>query len=107
MKRITLLVLFCIVLGACGGRIPSDVKTAKLSKSYFHKYGKKYKETVFYKNSVSKVEVKQTQELQKDVATSFILVSLAEGQEVPAILSLIRKFPLGWRITGWEWVKNP
>lgn len=107
MKRSVFFILLAVFLASCGGRIPSDAKTANLSKGYFHKYGKKYKDTVFYKNKVSKVEVKKTQELQKDVATSFVLVSLNEGQEIPVILSMIRKFPLGWRVTGWEWVKNP
>lgn len=107
MKRTILLVTLLAFMAACGGRIPSDVKTANLTRGYFKKYGKKYKDTIFYNNQVAAVEVKQTQELQKNVATSFVLVDLQEGQEVPMILNIIRKFPLGWRITGWEWVKRP
>jgi hypothetical protein len=100
------ILLFVTVPLACGGRVPSDVKTAKLTRSYFKKYGKKYKDTEFYKNPVKAVEIKKTQELQKNVATSFVLVSFAHGQEVPVILTLLRKIPSGWRITGWEWVKR-
>ena len=106
--RIAVLSLLFItfLLPACAGRIPSDKKTAHLSRNYFKKYGKKYKETVFFKNPVQAAEIKRTQELQKDVATSFILLEMAEGQKIPIIITTIRKFPLGWRITGWEWVKK-
>lgn len=101
-----LILFFALLPLACGGRVPSDVKTAKLTRSYFKKYGKKYKNTEFYKNPVKAVEIKKTQELQKNVATSFVLVSFAQGQEVPVILTLLKKVPLGWRITGWEWLKQ-
>ena len=104
LTPLTLAVL--LFVSACGGRVPGDIKTANLTRKYFHKYGKKYQSTIFHKNQVKAVEIKKTQELQKDLANSFVLVSFVQGQEVPVILTLIKKFPLGWRITGWEWVRN-
>jgi len=101
-KVLLILLLITFTLPACGGRTPSNAKTSKLTKGYFKKYGKKYKETVFHSTKVQEVKVEQTQELQKDVATSFVLVKLDNGTEVPVILTMIRKLPLGWRITGWE-----
>ena len=107
MRKIWVLIFICgFSLAACGGRTPSDVKTSNLTKSYFHKYGKKYKETVFHESQVEMVDVKQTQELQKDVAASFVLIKMQNGTEVPVLLTMIRKFPLGWRISGWEWIRQ-
>jgi hypothetical protein len=92
---------------ACGGRVPSDAKTAHLAKGYFKKYGNKYKDTVFHNNGPAQVEVKRTQELQRSLANSFAILQLKDGQEVPVILTLLNKFPRGWRISSWEWVRAP
>lgn len=105
-KAVPLLLILAFFFSACAGRIPSDAKTAHLSKKYFHKYGKKYKETNFYHNKVQTAQVQRTQELQKNLATSFVLLNMADGTSTPVILTMIRKFPLGWRITGWEKVER-
>jgi len=101
-KGLLFLILISSLAISCGGRIPSKSKTSHLTKKHFNKYGKKYKETVYYKSPVTAVEVKDTKELQKNVATSFVLLRMTDGSEIPVILNSIRKFPLGWRITGWE-----
>jgi hypothetical protein len=107
MKRfLPVMLILVFLLPACAGRTPSNAKTAHLSKKYFNKYGKKYKETDFFNNKVKSVEIKRTEELQKNVATSFVLLDLADGKDVPVILTMIRKFPMGWRITGWERVPD-
>lgn len=95
-----------ILVPACGGRIPSDTKTAKLSKSYFHKYGKKYKETQFADKSVQEAEVKAVKELQKNVATGLVVLKLKSGTEIPVIMTMLRRAPLGWKVTGWEIFRN-
>jgi len=106
-KTLATLLLLLLTLGtACGGRVPSDVKTAKLTRKYFNKYAKKYKDTAFSGTKVAKVEVKRTQELQKNLSTSFVLLNLDNGQEIPIILTILRKAPKGWRINGWEWVRK-
>ncbi|MFO1464740.1 MAG: hypothetical protein U1F66_13315 [bacterium] len=101
-KLIPCLMLLLLPLAACGGRVPSQAKTASIAKKYFSKYGKKYKETVFYTTPVASVEVKDVQELQKNIATSFMLLKMNDGSEIPVIMTLIRKQPLGWRTSGWE-----
>ena len=107
MKKLLSLVCLLLMLAACAGRTPSDAKTANLSKGYFKKYGNKYKDTMFYNNGPQSVEVKRTQELQRNLANSFAILQLKDGQEVPVILTLLYKFPRGWRISSWEWVRAP
>ncbi len=102
LKGLPALLFLSLLFTACGGRIPSDAKTAKLSRSYFQHYGKKYKETTFSQSKVLKAEVKQSQELQKNLATSFVLLQQENGNEIPVIVTLLRKFPTGWRISSWE-----
>ncbi len=101
-KGLPVLLFVTLFFAACGGRVPSDAKTAKLSRSYFQHYGKKYKDTVFYQSKVLKAEVKQSQELQKNLATSFVLLQQENGNEIPVIVTLLRKFPTGWRVSSWE-----
>ena len=105
-KLLPILLLLSLSLVACGGRVPSQPKTASIAQKFFKKYGKKYKESIFASNPVSSVEVKDVQELQKDIATSFLLVKLADGSEVPVVMTLIRKPPLGWRTNGWEMARQ-
>lgn len=105
-KLLPLFLALSLCLAACGGRVPSQAKTASIAQKFFKKYGKKYKESAFAANPVSSVEVKDVQELQKDIATSFLLVKLADGSEVPVVMTLIRKPPLGWRTSGWEMARQ-
>jgi len=105
-KLLPLFLALSLCLAACGGRVPSQAKTASIAQKFFKKYGKKYKESVFAANPVSSVEVQDVQELQKDIATSFLLVKLADGSEVPVVMTLIRKPPLGWRTSGWEMARQ-
>ena len=101
-KRLLLAIFLVFAVAACGGRTPSPAKTSSIAKKHFKKYGKKYKESVFSTSEVTGAEAKQITELQKNIATAFVLVKLADGTEVPVIMTLIRKQPLGWRTTGWE-----
>lgn len=99
---LALLLSLCLTGAACGGRTPSNVKTAKIAKGFFNKYGKKFKDTQFGQSKVSQVEVKEVRELQKNVSTSFLLVKMADGTEIPVIMTLIRKPVSGWHTTSWE-----
>ena len=104
MKKLAfaILLLFAFVQIGCGARTPSQAKTANIAKRYFHKYGKKYKDTEFGQGKVSQVEVKEVRELQKNVSTSFLLVKMDTGSEIPVIMTLTRKPVTGWRTTSWE-----
>ena len=105
-KLILGLALLTLTLPACGGRVPSQANAANIAKGYFNKYGKKYPGSAFATSSVNTVEVKSVKEIQKDVANGLLLVKLADGTEVPVIMTYIRKIPLGWRTTSWEWVSQ-
>ncbi len=105
-KPMLLLICLAFLAAGCADRTPSPPKTANIAKGYFKRYGKKYKESEFGQSKVSQVEVKEVRELQKNVATAFLLVKLENGSEIPAIMTLIRKLPGGWRTTSWEWVRN-
>ncbi len=105
MKKITF-ILALVLLTACGARIPSQAKTAKMATKYFNKYGDKNKETIFYKNKVTSVDVQEVQEMQKDLATGFMVVKLQDDTQVPVIMTFLRKPPRGWRPSGWEWVQK-
>lgn len=96
------MILTLFVGGACGGRIPSNAKAASVAQKHFNKYGKKYKNTDLGQSRVATVEVKAVEELQKNLATSFLLVKLENGTEIPVIMTYQRKLPLGWRTIGWE-----
>lgn len=104
MKKLGLFLLIAVFCSACGARIPSEVKTASIARKYFAKYGKKYPQTVFGQNKVSEVQVDIVKELQKDLANSLVRLKLDNGTEVPIILTMIRKYPRGWRASGWEMV---
>ncbi|HCU24189.1 MAG TPA: hypothetical protein DF383_04150 [Deltaproteobacteria bacterium] len=102
LKRLLIVFFMVSSLAACAGRTPSPAKTANIAQKHFQKYGKKYKESVFATSVVTGAEAKQITELQKNIATAFVLVKLADGNEVPVIMTLIQKQPFGWRSTGWE-----
>ena len=108
MKKLTLalLLIFAFAQVGCGTRTPSQAKTARIAKGFFNKYGKKYKETEFGQGKVSQVEVKEVRELQKNVSTSFMLVKMDTGSEIPIIMTLIRKPISGWKTTSWEIVRE-
>lgn len=103
MKKLAFLLLtaFCLTQVACGGRTPSTSHTASIAKKYFTKYGKKYRDTDFA-GRIATVEVKEVRELQKNVATSFVLLKMENGTEIPVIMTVIKKMPTGWRTTSWE-----
>ena len=103
-KYLWITIALSLFFTACLGRVPSNTSTASMTKGYFKKYGNKYKDTVFSESPVSSIEVKAVKELQKDVATSLAVVKLENGTEIPIISTMIRKPPLGWRMTSWEWV---
>lgn len=107
MKKCLFFLLFLsLITVACAGRVPSNAKTSEIAKKHFQKYGKKYKDSEFALSKISAVEVKAVEELQKNVATGFLIVKLDNGTEIPVIMTFLRKIPLGWRTTGWERVSS-
>lgn len=101
-NKILHLTILILALSACGGRIPSEAKTARLSQKYFQSYGKKYEQSELGQNPVQSTQVQGVQELQKNLATALVDLTLQDGSRFPVLATLIRKFPLGWRLSTWE-----
>lgn len=92
----------CFSLNSCGGRIPSQPKTANMSKKYFQKYGKKFEAPSFYQKTIASVEVQEVRELQRNMALGLVVLKMNDGEEIPVVVTALKKVPLGWRIVGWE-----
>ncbi len=106
MKKLYLLFTLFILLGLginnCGGRLPSEAKTAQMSKKYFKKYGKKFEAPSFYEKDITAVEVQEVRELQRHMAMGVVVLKMSDGEEIPVLVTALKKVPMGWRIVGWE-----
>ncbi len=102
MKKINL-ILFCLIflLTACAGRAPTPERTDKIIKRHFAKYGKKYSDTDYHKNSVKEVEIVETDEIKKDLIQTTAFITLEDGS-LKKILMIIERGPFGWRYKSWE-----
>lgn len=108
MRIKLIFLLFCaLLISSCGGRVPSQLTTSSIAKKHFGKYGHQYPQSVFGQKNISNIEVKAVEEIQKNVATSFLVLKFDNSEEIPVIMTMIRKLPLGWRISGWEKVTPP
>ncbi len=104
MKK-SILSIFILLLGvvACSGRVPSPKTTQHLIEKHFNKYGKKYPAAIpFGGHQVTKVEILDTEEIQKRLATIKARVSLENGATTTVQINMLYKAPLGWRTQGWE-----
>ena len=101
MKKIILVFVGLFFLTACSGRVPSPKLSHKIIQKHFVKYGKKYKESDFGKHKLDKVEIGQTQEIQKNLAEVEAYVYLKEGP-VYWVGVTIQKKPFGWKALTWE-----
>ncbi|MBI4374108.1 MAG: hypothetical protein HY542_04440 [Deltaproteobacteria bacterium] len=103
MKRIFIAILLGLFLVAgCGGRVPSPKTSERVILKAFKKYGKKYKESDFGRYKVEKVEIENTEELQRGLASVEAFTYLAEGSSVYRVrVTLQKRGPL-WRYQSWE-----
>ncbi len=102
MKKTILSILILVGLVACGGRIPSPQTAQGIIRKHLDHYGKKYADTLLSGHKVSKVEIINIEEIQKDLATAQAMVSLDNGTELKIQMNFLHKLPLGWRQQGWE-----
>ena len=93
-----LMVLLCV---SCGGRIPSPKTSQHLIQKYFSKYGKQYPETDFGKNTVTKVEIVNIQEVEKNRAAVDSYIYLGSDHAYWVNVTLQKK-AFGWRWIAWE-----
>ena len=102
MKRILFSLLVGLLMVSCGGRVPSPQTAQGIMKGYFKGYGKKYPTTPFGTQPIDKIEILNTEELQKAIATSQALLTFKDGSQKKIQMNFQHKAPLGWRATGWE-----
>ena len=86
---------------ANASRLPSNKKAIGIISHYFDKYNKKYPGSELG-DKVSSVEISSIDELQKNLVSVAAEVKFENGSSMPIRMSLIRKYPLGWRQNGWE-----
>src|SRR5262249_52938277 len=107
MRRIAFLLLSGFLMISCGGRVPSAQTAQGIMKGYFKSYGKKYPKTQFGAQAIDKVEILETEELQKGIACSKALLTFKDSSQMKIQMNFQHKSPLGWRMTGWEDLASP
>lgn len=103
MKKITALIAIALAMSLVAGcgRQPKPTTSAKLIKSYFKKYGKKYPSTVYAKGAVQKAEINGQQEIHKGLVSADAFLTFREGG-VQRIFATLLKGPFGWKVSSWE-----
>jgi len=101
MKRFIVIVLMSFFLVSGCARVPRPKTSEHVLNGYFHKYGRKFKESDFGKYKVDHVNIFYTEEIHKNMVavTAEILFKEGPSQNVRAIL---QRKTLGWRIISWE-----
>ena len=94
----------CVLLvasySACA-RKPTQKSTEHIIKSYFHKYGHKFKDTDFGKHDVEYVSVMDIEEVHKYLVSAKAQVKLKDGPSFLVRCNL-NKRSTGWRVESWE-----
>ncbi len=89
-------------LTGCAGRQPSMKRAEKLTQSYFKRYGKKYKDTVFAQHPVTDVDIQGMEEFHKHYVHANAILTLQDGGSERVRVAIEKKLPIGWRIVAWE-----
>ena len=100
-RCLVFLIALFMTLTACGGRLPSPSRSQKAINHYFHKYAKKYPDTVYGQNKVKEIQVEKQTEIRKHYATVEAYVILGDGS-LRKINATLSKGPLGWKFVSWE-----
>ncbi len=106
MKKLCSFTLMLFLLTSCGGRVPSPQRAQHIIQRYFHKYGKRYKDSDFGKHRVSKVEISSITELQKNHADIEAFTILDGEGGVYKIRAIVAKKTFGWKFVSWESLAN-
>lgn len=104
MMMVAALVLAASSVTSCAGRQPSVKKAERLTSSYFKRYGRKYKETVFGQHPVASVDLHHMEEFHKNYVHADAVVTLQDALRSRVRVAIEKKLPGGWRIVAWELV---
>ncbi len=83
-------------------RTPSIKGAHNIARGFFNSYGKKYKDSLFGKGKVNKVEINSIQEQAKNLAEVDAFVSLDNAQSVHVLITMKKTPPFGWSVQSWE-----
>jgi hypothetical protein len=100
-RYLVFLIAVTLALTACGGRLPSPARSQKIIEHFFHRYAKKYPDTVYGQNKVKEIQVEKQTEIRKHFATVESYVILNDGS-LRKINATVEKGPLGWKFVSWE-----
>lgn len=101
MKKI--LILFLIVLASCGGgRVPTPKSAHGITQSFFKKYAKKYKGSVFGQSALTRVEIQDILEQSRNFADVEAFVDTSSGQKAHVLMTFKKTAPFGWKVHSWE-----
>lgn len=100
--RTTAILLFLLIAFTTScARMPSTERSAKILRSSFKKYGKKYPDTVYGKSHVKEVEITSRTEVHKHLVSVEAFITLEDGT-VQRIYATVERGPMGWRFISWE-----
>lgn len=68
---------------------------------YFHKYSKKYPDSVLGQNPVEKINILHVEEIHKNFVAVYAILELKNGLAVQTRYTLKKK-PFGWKTDAWE-----
>ena len=100
-RNIAFLIMFAMILTACGGRLPNPLRSQHIIEHFFKRYTKKYPDTIYGQNRVTKVEVTNQMEIHKKFATVEAYITLGDGS-LRKINATVEKESFGWRFISWE-----
>lgn len=101
-RLLMLLIIGCLLLPACAGRQPTLARSTALVQRHFHKYGKKFPDSLFGQHKVSKLAVLHVQEIHKYYVHVIADLALDHGVIVRVQVAVERRAPTGWRVVAWE-----
>lgn len=104
MKKTLSLFAVLVILSACGGRVPTPQSAHSITESFFKKYGKKYKGSVFGQAKINKVEIQGIREQSRNFADVEAFVATANGEKSHVLMTFKKVPPFGWRVHTWEMI---
>lgn len=105
IKQFIALGIISAIFLSCGGRIPSPKTASGIIQHHFHKYGKKYKDSIFGYSDVKNVQIDSINEIHKHYVAVMAYINLINGDSVKARVTLQKK-TFGWQYVSWENMMN-
>lgn len=86
----------------CGGRQPKPAVAQRIITKHFHRYAKKFPESVLGRAPVTSAEVQGIEEVHKHYLIVTTALQQQDGQGLRARVALEKQVPGGWKVVAWE-----